>query len=86
MPFVLLILMRVLFVASMVFIIGYVFGGFSKKPALVTLTKVAVIVSIVLFIATTALSFRFGGWCHHNNGRYACGWHQQDSVGVQPGR
>lgn len=83
MPFIIIILMRVLFIASMVFIIGYVFGGFSKKPALVTLTKVAVIVSIVLFIATTALSFRFGGWRRHNNGKYECGWHQQDSVDVQ---
>lgn len=86
MPFVLLILMRVLFVASMVFIIGYVFGGFSRKPVLVTLTKVAVIVSIVLFIATTALSFRFGGWRHHNGSKYECGWQQRDSASVQPGR
>lgn len=80
MPFVLIILMRVLFVASMVFIIGYVFGGFSKKPALVTLTKVAVVLSIVLFIATTALSFRFGGWRHHAGAKQECGWHQRDSL------
>lgn len=83
MPFFIIILMRVLFIASMVFIIGYVFGGFSKRPALATLTKVAVIVSIVMFIATTALSFRFGGWRHQNNGKYECGWHQPDSAVVR---
>ena len=86
MPFFIIILMRVLFIASMVFIIGYVFGGFSKKPALVTLTKVAVIVSIVMFIATTALSFRFGGWRHHNGNKDECGWQRRDSVSVQQGR
>ncbi|WP_315822879.1 hypothetical protein [Paraflavitalea speifideaquila] len=86
MPFIIIILMRVLFVASMVFIVGYVFGGFSRKPALVTITKVAVVFSIVLFIATTALSFRFGGWRHRQSGQHACGWYQQDAADVQPGK
>ncbi|WP_419701448.1 hypothetical protein [Mucilaginibacter sp. NFX135] len=35
----------------MIFIIGYVFGEFSKKPALTIITKVAAILVIVLFIA-----------------------------------
>lgn len=52
------ILLRVLFAASMVFIIGYVFGGFSKKPALRTITKVASILVIVLFIAANVLLTR----------------------------
>jgi hypothetical protein len=39
----------------MVFIIGYVFGGFSKKPALATITKVAAILVIILFVATNML-------------------------------
>jgi uncharacterized membrane protein len=81
MPFI-IILMRVLFVASMVFIIGYVFGGFSKKPALAAITKVAVILSIVLFIASNILAFRFGGWRHRNGGKYECSWQQKDSVAV----
>lgn len=83
MPFFIIILMRVLFVTSMVFIIGYVFGGFSRRPVLATITKVAVIVSIVMFIATTALSFRFGAWRQQYNGKYECGWHQPDSTTIQ---
>jgi hypothetical protein len=42
----------------MVFIIGYIFGGFSKKPALATITKVAAILVIVLFIATNVIAMR----------------------------
>ena len=72
MGFVFIIILRVLFVASMVFIIGYVFGGFSKKPALRTITKIAAILAIVLFIATnialTRLAFHHfnGKWCRDN--------------------
>ena len=83
MPFVIIILMRVLFAASMVFVVGYVFGGFSKNPTLAVISKVAVILAIVLFITTNILSFRFGGWRHHNGGRYECGWQQKDSAVVK---
>ncbi|MDF2188067.1 hypothetical protein [Paraflavitalea sp. CAU 1676] len=80
MPFVFIILLRILFVACMVFIIGYVFGGFSKKPALVTITKVAVIMAILLFITTNFLSMR-AGFRHQRYGQQAdCGWYQRDSV------
>lgn len=54
-----IIIIRILFVTSMVFIIGYIFGGFSKKPALATISKVAAILVIVLFIATNVLLMRF---------------------------
>ena len=70
MGFLFIIILRILFVACMVFIIGYVFGGFSKKPALRTITKIAAILVIVLFIATnialTRLAFHHfnGKWCH----------------------
>lgn len=70
MGFLFIIILRFLFVACMVFIIGYVFGGFSKKPALRTITKVATILAIVLFIAAnialTRLAFHHfnGKWCH----------------------
>jgi low affinity Fe/Cu permease len=50
-----IIIIRILFITCMVFIIGYVFGGFSKKPALTIITKVAAILVIVLFIATNML-------------------------------
>lgn len=70
MGFVFIILLRILFVACMVFIIGYVFGGFSKKPALRTITRVATILAIVLFLITNAFFMRMafargnGHWCH----------------------
>ena len=65
--FALLILIRILFVAAMVFVVGYVFGGFSKKPVLKTLSRIAAIVLIVLFLS---MNFFIGrswhgqaGWC-----------------------
>jgi low affinity Fe/Cu permease len=70
MGFVFIILLRILFVACMVFIMGYVFGGFSKKPALRTITRVAAILIIVLFFITNGLFMRAafrngnGPWCH----------------------
>ncbi|MBS0032022.1 hypothetical protein ACTJJ0_33190 [Chitinophaga sp. 22321] len=72
MGFVFIILLRILFVACMVFVIGYVFGGFSRKPALRSITKVAVILAIVLFIFTNIMFARMafrnvnGPWCHRN--------------------
>jgi len=72
------ILIRILFAASMVFIIGYVFGNFSKKPVLATITKVAAILAIVLFISVNILSIRSAHW-HHN---YRNNWSncQRDST------
>jgi hypothetical protein len=54
-----IIIIRILFVTCMVFIIGYIFGGFSKKPALVTMSKVAAILVIALFIAVNVFLMRF---------------------------
>jgi len=81
MPFGIIILTRILFAACMVFIIGYVFGNFSRNPALTSVTKFAAILAILLFISANIFLFRFGGW-HHGNygGRNVCAWHQQDSV------
>ena len=42
-----IILIRILFVANTVFVIGYVFGNFSKTKTLATISKVAAILSIV---------------------------------------
>ena len=77
-----IILTRILFIASMVFIIGYVFGSFSKSVALTRLTKAAVIVSIVLFILTNVVSFRAGGGHHGRFGGPGCGYYQ-DSTRVR---
>jgi hypothetical protein len=58
--FPLFILFRVLFIASMVFIIGAIFGNFSQRSTLRVFSKIAAILVIVLFFATTGLSMRFG--------------------------
>lgn len=81
MPFALFIAIRILFIASMVFIIGYVFGNFSKSAALTTITKVASILVIVLFICANVFFFRFGGIHNGNyNWRNNCSWHQSDTT------
>jgi hypothetical protein len=58
----------------MVFIIGYIFGGFSRKPVLTGLSKVAAILVIVLFIAVNMLFMRFAfrdGWrCYSGHEHY----------------
>jgi hypothetical protein len=64
----------------MVFIIGYVFGNFSKRPVLTMITKFAAILAILLFISANIFLFRFGGWRRGNHGgRNVCAWYQ-DSV------
>jgi hypothetical protein len=76
-----IILIRILFAACMVFIIGYVFGNFSKRPALATITKVASILAIVLFISANIFLFRFIGWHNwHYNGKDNCGYYQRDTT------
>ena len=81
MPFGFIILIRILFAACMVFIIGYVFGNFSKSATLATITKVASILAIVLFISANIFFFRLGGWRNGNfNGKGNCGWYQKDST------
>jgi hypothetical protein len=78
MSFGIIILIRILFAACMVFVIGYIFGNFSKKPALVTITKVASILAIVLFISANVLSFHFAPWQH--NSRNNCSHYQKDTT------
>ncbi|PPL02753.1 hypothetical protein [Parapedobacter indicus] len=66
-PFI--IIMRLLFAASMVFIIGYVFGGFSKKKSLTRLTKIAAILVIILFVAAN-IFFTRQVFHHHKDGPF----------------
>jgi low affinity Fe/Cu permease len=77
----LLILIRVMFVASMVFIIGYVFGSFSKNTTLTVITNIAAILVIVLFIIANIFAFRFTarGW-RYNGMQYDCGYDNSDST------
>ena len=58
----LFIVSRVLFIASMVFIVGAVFGNFLQRRNLAVFSKIAAILVIVLFFATTGLAMRFSGW------------------------
>jgi low affinity Fe/Cu permease len=71
-----IIIIRILFVTCMVFIIGYIFGGFSKNPVLAIITKVAAVLVIVLFIASNAIIMRnsFGHFRGKNH------WHQCDTA------
>jgi hypothetical protein len=79
-----IILIRILFATCMVFIIGYVFGSFSKSPALTTFTKIASILAIVLFISANILLFRFGGWRHGDfNQKNSCIISQKDSTVIK---
>ena len=78
MSFGLIILIRILFAACMVFVIGYVFGNFSKSKTLATITKVASILAIVLFISANILSFHFAPWQHP--GRNNCSGYQKDTA------
>lgn len=79
-----IILTRILFIAGMVFIIGYVFGSFSKSKTLTVLTKIAAILTIVLFISSNILFFRFRAWGHDWHGhRGAYGYCIKDSTSAK---
>ncbi|MET7258192.1 hypothetical protein [Dyadobacter fermentans] len=62
----LLIFARILFVACMVFIIGYIYGPFSRRRGLTVAARVAAIVIIFAFIMMNILAFRAG--TSHNGG------------------
>ena len=81
MPFGIIILTRILFAACMVFIIGYVFGNFSRSPVLTTITKFAAVLAILLLFPANIFFFRSGGWHQRNyGGSNVCAWQRQDSV------
>jgi hypothetical protein len=74
----LFIIIRILFIASMVFIIGYVFGGFSKKTSLTLITKIAAVLIVILFIAANGLFMR--SYFGHGFGYGRNHWNSCDSV------
>jgi len=80
MAFGIIILVRILFIACMVFIVGYVFGNFAAKPALRTLTKLASVLVIILFIASNVLFFRFAAFGRSNYRGQNCDWHHADTT------
>ena len=79
-----IILVRVLFTTCMVFVIGYVFGGFSRRKNLALISKIATVLSIVLFIAANGILIRYGGRFHgfHNRSNH-CYNQLQDSTTVK---
>nr|WP_295932407.1 hypothetical protein [uncultured Dyadobacter sp.] len=68
----LLIFARILFVACMVFIIGYIYGPFSQRRGLTIAARVAAIAIIFAFIMMNIFAFRAGAsqagpWHHHGH-------------------
>ncbi|HTE11076.1 MAG TPA: hypothetical protein VK645_08900 [Chitinophagaceae bacterium] len=86
MPLAIFFLTRLLFITSMVFIMGYVFGNFSKSTTLTKITKIASIFILVSFIAVNIMFFRLNrGWrCGNFNrsDRFENYHHQKDSTTV----
>ncbi|SEJ01603.1 hypothetical protein SAMN05216327_105290 [Dyadobacter sp. SG02] len=56
----LLIFARILFVACMVFIIGYIYGPFSQRRGLTIAARIAAIAVIFAFILMNIFAFRAG--------------------------
>ncbi len=79
MLFGLLIFARILFVACMVFIIGYIYGPFSQRRGLTIAARVAAIAIIFAFIMMNVFAFRAashgggpwqqGHWSHCDEGQ-----------------
>jgi hypothetical protein len=46
----------------MVFIVGYVFGNFSRSRALTTLTRIGTVLAIVLIFVSSFFALRFRRW------------------------
>ncbi|MGN6292329.1 MAG: hypothetical protein ACTHMV_06235 [Chitinophagaceae bacterium] len=75
-----IILSRILFIACMVFILGYVFGNFSNSQVLTRITKVATILAIVLFIIGNVFMFRVRSWRYAGKQHPECCWERKDST------
>lgn len=71
---------RLLFIASIVLVMGYVFGRFSQNRTLTTLAKIASVLLIVLFIGSNAFFFRGRAYARAYDHR-ACPARQTDSAG-----
>jgi hypothetical protein len=81
-----IIFLRILFIASMVFIFGYIFGNFANNATLKVITKIAAVVLLVSFIATNVVLFRSAhGWrCgNYNHSEKFERYHHGDSTNVR---
>ena len=84
MAWVIFFLTRLLLITSLVFIIGYIFGNFSKSATLTKITKLSTILVLASFIAASFIFFRAdSGWrCGNFNhsDRFENYHHQKDST------
>lgn len=64
---ILFIASRVLLVASLVFVLGYVFGNFSRNRTLTRITKVASVLLVILFIG---MNIAFGRFMARHGGKH----------------
>jgi hypothetical protein len=77
----LLIFARILFIACMVFIIGYIYGPFSKRRGLTIAARVAAIAIIFAFIMMNIFALRGGTrgpWRHHGGPSHGGHWEHCD--------
>jgi hypothetical protein len=79
------ILVRLLLIAALVFVIGYVFGNFSRKKSLTTLAKISTILLVAMVIIGNVFAFRFAGWRNgrHQHQQEQCYFHRGDSTAIK---
>jgi len=78
-----IIFFRILFIVCMVFIIGYIFGGFAKNPTLSVISKTAAILAIVLFILTNVFLTRFAFSRMHGQHPDDRCWFHKDTTKIE---
>lgn len=79
----LLIFARILFVACMVFIIGYIYGPFSHRRGLTIAARIAAIAIIFAFIMMNVFAFR-GGPSHAGHWNHCDGGHDHHKIEAKP--
>lgn len=79
----LIIFFRILFIICMVFVIGYIFGGFAKNPTLSVISKIATILAIVLFISTNIFLTRFAFSRMHGQDVNDRCWFHSDTTKIE---
>lgn len=77
MPTLIFIISRIVIIACLVLILGYVFGNFSTKPLLATLTKAASILILAGFIVGSVFILRF------RNANHTCDFNKDSWCGYQ---
>lgn len=77
------ILFRIILLASLIMVLGYVFGNFSQRKSLTRLTKVSSVLLLVVFVIMNFFMFRFYGKRHfgrHQDFGTNCPYVEKDST------